>query len=105
MARCKQCDKGGFFSKVDNEGLCKVCEPTVTPDIEKHSNIIYETMHLYERGQSFEEKLAAIDALLASAKHLQQYEAKDIHSCNPPPTPVIEEYTGFREALLKSQAD
>lgn len=103
MARCKHCDKGGFFHKVDNEGLCKVCGPTVAPDIEKHSNIIYEAMHLYERGQSFEDKLAALDDLLASARHLQQYEAKDIDSCNPPPTPVIEEYSGFHAELLKSR--
>ena len=105
MARCKNCDKGGFFQKVDNEGLCKVCVPIIAPDIIKHSNVIYESMHLYERGLTFDDKLAALDELLNSARHLQQYEAKSIDSCNPPPTPVVEEYSGFRDALLKSRDD
>ena len=101
MARCKHCEKGGIFQKVDKEGLCKSCAPTVTPDIDKHSNVIYEAMHLHERGQSYEEKLAALDDILASAHHLQQYEAKGISSCNPPPSLVAAEYAGFREELVK----
>jgi len=101
MARCKHCAKGGIFQKVDKEGVCKSCAPTVIPDIDKHSNVIYEAMHLYERGQSYEEKLAALDDILASARHLQQYEAKDISSCNPPPSLVASEYAGFREELVK----
>ena len=39
--------------------------------------------------------------ILASAGHLKQYEAKGIDSCNPPPTPVFQEYRGFRDELLK----
>jgi hypothetical protein len=104
MARCKHCEKGGLFQKVDKEGLCKTCGPTVAPDIEKHSNVIYEAMGVFERGKSFDEKLVALDELLESARHLQQYEAKGIDSCNPPPTPVVLEYSGFRDDLLKEQA-
>lgn len=100
MARCKNCSKGGLFQKVDKEGLCKICAPTVTPDIEKHSNVIYEAMHVYERAKVDAEKLAALDEILAAARHLQQYEAKGIDSCNPPPTPVLAEYTGFRDELV-----
>jgi hypothetical protein len=103
MARCKNCDKGGLFQKVDKEGICKSCAPEVSSDIEKHSNVIYEEMHVFERCQEFAEKLAALDKLLASARHLQQYESKGIDSCNPPPTPVIAEYSGFRESLLAEQ--
>ena len=103
MARCKHCEKGGIFQKVDKEGLCKSCAPTVIPDIDKHSNVIYEAMHLHERGQSYEEKLAALDDILASARHLQQYEAKGISSCNPPPSLVASEYAGFREELVKQR--
>jgi hypothetical protein len=102
MARCKFCEKGGLFQKVDKEGLCKTCAPTVTPDIAKHSNVIYEGMHVYERAQGHAEKLAALDDILASAKHLEQYEAKGIDSCNPPPTAVSEEYGGFRDELVKA---
>lgn len=104
MARCKFCEKGGLFQKVNNEGLCKSCEPTVAPDIEQHSNAIYEDMHVYERAQEHDEKLAALDRILAAAEHLQQYEAKGIDSCNPPPTPVLQEYRGFRDDLVKEGA-
>ena len=102
MARCKFCEKGGLFQKVDKEGLCKACAPTVTPDIDKHSNVIYEGMHVYERAQEHGEKLAALDDILASAKHLQQYESKGLDSCNPPPSAVFREYSGFRDDLLQA---
>jgi len=103
MARCKHCSKGGLFQKVDKEGLCGSCAPTVRPDIDKHSNVIYESMGVFERAQGFDAKLAAIDTLLASARHLQQYEAKGIATCNPAPTPVLAEYGGFRDELLASR--
>ena len=103
MARCKHCEKGGLFQKVDKEGLCKTCATTVSPDIEKHSNVIYEAMGVFERGKGFDQKLSALDELLESARHLQQYEAKAIDSCNPPPTAVVTEYSGFREELLKER--
>ena len=104
MARCRNCRKGGLFKKVNREGLCGACEPEVAADIEQHSNVIYEAMGVFERGKSFDEKLVALDELLESARHLQQYEAKGIDSCNPPPTPVVLEYSGFRDDLLKEQA-
>ena len=42
------------------------------------------------------------EQILAAARHLQQYEAKGLDTCNPPPTPVFEEYSGFRDELVNS---
>ena len=102
MARCKHCEKGGLFQKLNKEGLCKTCDPVVTPDIETQVNVIYEAMHVYERAQDDPQKLSALDELLAAARHLQQYESKGLDTCSPPPTPVLEEYSGFRDELLKT---
>ena len=102
MARCKACDKKGLFMTVSKTGLCKTCEPSVTADIETHSNIIYEEMHVFERAQGKDDRLAAIDKLLASARHLVAYEDKGLDTCSPPAKLVLNEYEGFRADVAKS---
>jgi hypothetical protein len=99
MARCKWCDKGGLFQKMDKIGLCKDCGPKVTADIEQHSNVIYEAMHVFERAQEPGEKASHCDRVIAAARHLVQYESKGLQTCSPPAQLVLDEYRGFREAL------
>lgn len=99
MAKCKACDKKGLFMKVSSEGLCKTCHPTVSADIEKHANVIYEEMHVYERAQQDDEKRRSLDAILASAEHLVGYEDKGLETCSPPAKLVLDEYREFRAAL------
>jgi hypothetical protein len=99
MAKCRWCDKGGLFQKVDKVGLCKECGPTVTADIEQHSNVIYEAMHVFERAVGSQEKAAHCDRVIQSAQHLLKYETKGLQTCSPPAKLVLDEYRGFREAL------
>ena len=99
MARCKWCDKGGFFSKVSAEGLCAPCAGTVLPDIERHSNVIYEAMHVFERAQDRAEKVSECDKVIAAAEHLGRYEDKGLATCSPPAKLVADEYRGFRRQL------
>jgi len=96
VAKCKWCDKGGMFAKVDKEGLCKTCSPDVLADIEKHSNEIYEAMHVYERAPA-EEKLQQCDRVIDAAQSLLKYEQKGLETCSPPARIVVDEYKGFRE--------
>jgi len=102
MAKCKWCDKGGLFQKVDKVGLCKECGPTVTADIEKHSNVIYEAMHVFERAVDPKEKAANCDLVVESARHLLRYETKGLETCSPPAKLVLDEYSGFRKGLGSS---
>jgi len=99
MARCKWCDKGGFFTKVGKEGLCSPCEGTVLPDIERRSNEIYEAMHVFERAQDPGEKRAECDKVIGAAEHLARYEEKGLTTCSPPARLVADEYRGFRRQL------
>jgi hypothetical protein len=99
MAKCKWCDKGGFFTKTSAEGLCAPCKDTVLADIERHSNVIYEAMHVFERAQDPAEKLAECDKVIASAEHLARYEDKGLSTCSPPAKLVVDEYRGFRGQL------
>lgn len=96
MAKCKWCDKGGMFQKVDKEGLCKSCGPTVSSDIEKHTEEIYEAMHVFERAPA-EEKLEHCDRVIGAAESLLKYEQKGLETCSPPARIVVDEYKGFRE--------
>lgn len=100
MAKCKSCDTKGLFLKVSKVGLCKACDTKVTADIETHSNVIYEEMHVFERAVENAEKLGALDKILASAKHLVAYEEKGLDTCNPPAKLVFDEYTGFKNDLV-----
>ena len=99
MAKCKTCDNKGLFMKVSKIGLCKTCDPKVTADIDQHSNVIYEEMHVFERAVEQDEKLAALDKILASAEHLVSYEDKGLETCSPPAKLVLDEYTGFKKDL------
>lgn len=102
MAMCKACNRKSLFMKVGKTGLCKDCDAQVTADIDSHSNIIYEEMHVFERAQGKDEKLRAIDKLLASARHLAKYEDKGLQTCSPPAKLVLAEYEGFRADIAKS---
>ena len=99
MARCCWCDKGGFFTKVGPEGLCAACRPAVLEEIERHSNVIYEAMHVYERATAKAERIAECERVIASAETLLRYEEKGLTTCSPPAKLVAEEYRGFRRAL------
>lgn len=103
MAKCVNCDAKGLFLKTDKAGLCKTCRPGVDAEIEKHSNVIYEEMHVFERAQEYDEKLRALDTLLESAKALVPYEDWGLTTCSPPAKLVLDEYTGFRKDLVESQ--
>ena len=99
MAKCKWCDKGGFFAKVSAEGLCAPCASTVLPDIERQSEVIYEAMHVFEREQDHARKAAECDRVIAAAEHLSRYEDKGLQTCSPPAKLVADEYRGFRREL------
>ncbi len=103
MAKCRACDSKGLFLKVDKLGLCKDCGPRVTNEIDKHSNVIYEEMHVFERATTKDEKLRAIDALLASAELLAGFEERGLETCSPPAKLVLDEYRGFRRDVLAEE--
>jgi hypothetical protein len=102
MAKCNSCDHKGLLFRVDKFGLCKTCRPKIDAEIETHSNAIYEDMHVFERAQDPDQKLAAIDHLLGAAKALLPYEAWGMETCSPPAKLVFDEYTGFRDELTSS---
>ena len=99
MAKCRWCEKGGFFAKVGKEGLCEPCSGTVLAEIERQSNVIYEAMHVFEREQDPALKRAECDKVIAAAELLCRYEDKGLTTCSPPARLVADEYRGFRAQL------
>ncbi|MHC5212866.1 MAG: hypothetical protein ACYTG2_19340 [Planctomycetota bacterium] len=97
MAKCKWCDQGGFLKKVDKEGLCAKCGPTVLAEIERQSGVIYEAMHVYERATEPDERLANCDRVIEAAQALLPYEDKGLTTCSPPARLLVEEYREFRK--------
>jgi len=99
MAKCKWCEQGGLLRRVDAQGLCKDCAPDVAADIESHTNVIYEAMHVFERAQDPDDKRKECDRVIAAAEHLRRYEDKGLQTCSPPAGLVADEYRGFRADL------
>jgi hypothetical protein len=97
MARCRWCDQGGLFKKVDKDGLCAACEPSVHAEIERQSEVIYEAMHVYERATEPGERLANCERVIEAARALLPYEEKGLRTCSPPARLLVDEYRGFRE--------
>ncbi len=100
MASCCNCSKKGLLLRTNKQGVCKECQPKVAAEIDKHSEVIYEDMHVHERSVEKAEKLAACDRLLASAEILVKYENWGYTTCSPPAKLVLDEYTGFRKDLV-----
>lgn len=101
MAKCVACGGKGLFLKVDKQGLCAPCAPKVAAEIERHCGVIYEEMHVFERSQAKDEKLRALDAILAAAQALLPWDEKGLETCSPPPALVLDEYRGFREDVAR----
>ena len=102
MAKCKWCAKGGLFQKVDGEGLCPTCSPTVRGEIERLSNVIYEAMHVFERATDPAERLRECERVLSSAETLVGYEEKGLATCSPPARLLVDEYRGYRDQCRKA---
>ena len=99
MATCCNCSNKGLFLRTNKQGVCKTCQPTVAAEIDKHSEVIYEEMHVHERSVEKADKLSACDRLLESAEILVKYENWGYETCSPPAKLVLDEYRGFRTEL------
>jgi hypothetical protein len=102
MAKCKWCEKGSLFQKVDGEGLCTTCSPSVHAEIERLSNVIYEAMHVYERATDPAERLRECERVLSSAQTLAGYEDKGLTTCSPPAKLLVGEYREYRDQCRKA---
>ena len=101
MARCKYCDKGGFFSFVSSDGLCKKCAPQIEKRVRRYAQIMEESWDIIEKSKSLKTKLGRYNTILQQCCHLQHYEDLDIKTINPSPDEIFKDTEKERDECLK----
>lgn len=104
MAKCKYCDKSGFFFTVDSNGLCNECAPVIISIVNNNFRIINESTKLIRESKNFKTKLSRCDLIIKIAEKLLEYENKGIKTINPPPSEFISQYKNVvrDEIILES---
>jgi hypothetical protein len=105
MAKCKYCEKKGFFTTVDSSGLCSKCGPVVAVEVNQRKRILIDSVQLVNDSKNFATRLSRCDLILEHAGHLLQYEDKGIPTLEPRPSEFIEEYTRERDMIIIEEAE
>lgn len=104
MAKCKLCDRKGFFLSVDSDGLCKDCAYALNIDVTQRGRILNESIELARKGKTFSTRLSRCDLLLEHARCLLKYEGMNIQTISPTPSEILVEYGDYRDKLIIEEA-
>ena len=92
MAKCKRCNKGGLFFKVNANGICKDCERIVKLE-QQEAHLKDEIKNLQNKHQETEQSYNDIkerrDALIKIEMPEKEEPAKDIVPAKKPETPSL----------------
>jgi len=77
---------------VNEDGLCKKCQPVFYSDLAQHVRILEECIEIIENSKKIDTILSRIDVGLKCLAHLQQYEALRIPTIQPPPSEAMENW-------------
>lgn len=100
MAKCKYCGRSGLFLRVSKEGLCNSCQPIVAMDVGQRTRIINDSMALIDKSKKLDTQISRCELLLEHAAELAEYEKRGIPTVKPPPSALLQEYTGRRDELI-----
>ncbi|MCZ2260629.1 hypothetical protein [Sporosarcina sp. G11-34] len=110
MAQCSYCNNKGFFLTVSNDGLCKICAPSVSMVVNQLVRIIKESNDLVESTKNFKTKIGRLDIIETHLQTLDKdYYSKGIKVLSTPPQEILHEVRAKRveaieeEALLQTQ--
>lgn len=93
MARCKSCDKSGFFLTVDGLGLCASCVVSVRPTIEFQVNRAVESTHAVDTRKTPLARLQAVERARGACSYLLAFERKGIFILTPSARELLENLT------------
>jgi len=103
MAKCKWCEKSGFFLSVNSNGLCRVCEPEVVREVFTNGKIIQIIEKLLENPADTEISLKRYTVILNKARKMLKYEENGIQTYAPLHSELIREYTEKYDKLIMNQ--
>lgn len=101
MAKCKNCDRKGFFLSVNKRGVCKDCAFFVDNDVENSLRIIKDSAKLVEKSAKYETKIGRCKDIITAAERLLRYEIKGIQTITPEPSIIINSYKSLLPKLIE----
>lgn len=92
MAKCKNCDRSGFFFSVDSNGLCNECAPVIMSIANHNLRVINESTKIINKSKNFKTQLSRCDLIIEIAEVMLKYENKGITTIIPSPSEMISQY-------------
>jgi len=105
MAKCKLCGRSGESLRVTKRGLCEMCEPGVTMEVNNRSRMINHCKKLVEESKELEAQLSQCDHIAEHAEALLQYEERGIPTIKPSPSELIRVYRDGKDDLILKNAE
>ena len=100
MAKCRWCDRTGWFLSVDARGLCNNCIPLVGIEVGSRVRVIAESAKLVQESKKIDTKLSRCDLIIDNAEALKKFEDHGIPVMEMPPSQVAMQ---FREIRVENQ--
>ncbi len=100
MARCKYCNKSGFFLSVDSSGLCKICSRNIALEISQKIRIINESLNIVRNSKKIETIASRMDVVIKFTEDFLIYESRDIKVTDEKPSTLLNNYKEYRERLI-----
>ena len=102
MAKCKWCETGGLFRKVDPSGLCRDCQH-LNHEIRSRVRVIKDSAELAENGKTYKTRVSRFDLLVEHLEFLIQFEEKGIPTTSPSPSELLDKIRDTRLDLVGSE--
>lgn len=103
MARCKNCGRFSFFTKINPSGLCEECEKSIENIIMDSAHIMKNTLDNLEKETDPQKKLEYCNILYQNALKLEKYERKGIKTIKPYPSIFLKECSRLKKELSNKQ--
>jgi hypothetical protein len=89
MARCKYCDKSGFFMKVTERSLCPPCDVVFVHQLLEAGRLAQESMNIALSSKNIETKISRLIFTQNTLSRILPYERKGIPTYTPLPSEAI----------------
>lgn len=106
MAKCKNCDKKGFFLSVDRfNGLCANCSEVVLPQISSDVQIVVRSNKIISNSKNPKTIVSRCDDVLAALSRLDPFYRKGIPTIVQPLEEIQDSFESLRSEIAQKLVD
>lgn len=100
MAECNHCGRGGFFQRVDNNGLCRACAPSVISAINDLARVLMESQKIMGTSRNIETRLSRARVAIDCCRKLSAYARKEIPTITPDPRDLVRDFEDSIQSIV-----